>query len=90
MAQIIIYYNKKQVSTGKPITVRVGKAAIHTNKLFLDGISGGVLFNAEKSYYVGKYGIACPLVIPIQEEPPSSKCLKERERYQKKKKERSY
>lgn len=87
MKQIIIYYNKKQVHSGKPITVRVGKSSIQCDKLFLNNLSGEVIFQTglKATGYNKRYGISCPLVIPILEEPPSKRALKERQRYRSKK-----
>ena len=81
--QIIVYYNKKQKKNGTVITIRVGNRAIHTDKLILENISGGIIYGNKSQSYIEKYGISCPLVIPIQEEPPTDRALKERMRYKK-------
>jgi len=82
---IIIYYNKREKHSGVPITVRVGDAAIQCKTLTLDNIAGRVAYSPDKSLgYSKRYGVTCPLIIPILEEPPSKRALKERERYRKK------
>ena len=82
MTDIIVYYNRKKMKTGRPLTIRVGDASIQTNKLTLENITGIVEFG-DYSWNVKRYGIGCPLIIPILKEPPSKRALKERERYRK-------
>ncbi len=66
MAEIIIYYNRKRKPDEERITVRVGTKAIHTNNLVLKNITGTVSYDQKtQGYNVKRYGIACPLVIPI-------------------------
>lgn len=87
MRHIIIYYNKKQVKSGKPITLRVGKSSIHCDRIILENISGDITYwkNRNPTNQVKRLEISTPLIIPIMPEPPSDKALKERERYRNKK-----
>lgn len=66
VSNIIIYYNRKKRDTGVLITVRVGEKSIQTNNLKLNNISGTVSYDRNSQGNVKRYGIACPLVIPIQ------------------------
>lgn len=82
--EIIIYYNRKKTDS-KRITIRVGKSSISTDSLILENVSARVTYGLDASKNVKRYGISCPLVVPIQEEPLTKRQLAARKNYEKKK-----